>query len=96
MHNNKPVNFPQKSNAEKSAEALKSLAGLQNALTREVQIPVDKYDELVRAKLQRDIIAEGLKAFPDYMVSELVRTVLGIAKADPAANTNASEDNADA
>ena len=91
MNNNKPVNFPQKSNAEKTAEALKALAGLQNAIPRMVQIPVEKYDELVRATLQRDIIAEGLKAFPEYKVADFVRTVLGIPEAAPA-----SEDNGDA
>lgn len=96
--NNKPINFPQKSNADKTAEALNALAGLQNAIPRMVQIPVEKYDELVRAKLQLDIIAESLKAFPDYLFCDLVRTVLGIPKADPASNANplSSEDNADA
>lgn len=96
--NNKTVNFPQKSNAEKTAEALKALAGLQNAVPRMVQIPADKYEHLVRATLQRDLIAEGLNAFPEYMTATFVRTVLGVPEVDPASNANplTREDNADA
>ena len=80
---------------EKSVDALKQLSEAFNS-NRMVQIPVEEYNHLVRCAMQRDVLATCVNTYPDYMVGDLVRTVLGISKPDPAANTVTNEGNANA
>jgi len=80
---------------EKSVEALKQLSEAFNT-PHMVQVPADKYDEMLRASTQRDLIVGCLNTFPEYMALDFVRAVFGISKPDPAANTVANEGNANA